>query len=67
MSDLAMKLAEAKKAGKLKRVMASLMRPSLLVRSFAPCLMITFTGIMKNESKCPWEGGALLSTAGVLV
>jgi DNA replication protein DnaC len=31
MSDLAMKLAEAKKAGKLKRVMASLMRPSLLV------------------------------------
>ena len=31
MSDLAIKLAEAKKAGKLKRVMASLMRPSLLV------------------------------------
>lgn len=31
MSDLAMKLVEAKKEGKLKRVMASLMRPSLLV------------------------------------
>jgi DNA replication protein DnaC len=31
MSDLALKLVEAKKAGRLKRVMASLLRPSLLV------------------------------------
>lgn len=31
MSDLAMKLVEAKRSGKLKGMMASLLRPSLLV------------------------------------